>query len=76
MHNSGFFDNETIGVEFTDVLTRIGIADFSGFIRIEPDFAFAATKDFGGKGLLAAEIGHCNGIRELLMVTLGGSGAF
>jgi hypothetical protein len=73
MHNGGFFDDETIGVEFANVLTRICIADFSGFIRIEPDFAFAATKDLGGKGLLTAEIGHCNGIRVLLMmVTLGG----
>ena len=65
MHNSGFFHNETIDVEFTDVLTRVGVTDFGGFIGIEPDFAFAATEDFGGEGLLTAEIGHCGGIRVL-----------
>ena len=68
MHNSGFFHDETIDVEFTNVLTRIGVADFRGFIRIEPDFAFAATEDFGGEGFLTAEIGHCDGIRALSMV--------
>ena len=59
MHNSGFFHNETVGIEFTDVLTRVGVADFSGLIRIEPNFTLAAVEDLGGKGLLRAEVGHC-----------------
>jgi hypothetical protein len=58
MHNGGFFDDEAVGVEFSNVLAGVGVADFSGFIWIEPDFAFSAVEDFGGKGLLGAEVGH------------------
>lgn len=61
MHNGGFFHNETISVEFADVLTRIGIADFGGFVGIEPDLALAAAQNFGGQGLLRAEVGHVGG---------------
>lgn len=43
MHDGGFFHDEAVGVEFADVLTGIGIADFGGFVGIEPDFAFAAA---------------------------------
>jgi len=43
MHDGGFFHDEAVGVEFADVLAGIGIADFGGFVGIEPDFAFAAA---------------------------------
>jgi len=55
--NGGRFDNNaTILDEFLDVSTRIGIANFSLFGRIEPDFAFANTSNAGGKSLLRPEI--------------------
>jgi len=43
VHDSGFFHDETVGVEFADVLTGIGIADIGGFVGIEPNFAFATA---------------------------------
>ena len=43
MHDSGFFHDEPVGIEFTDVLARIGITDFSRFIGIEPYLPFAAA---------------------------------
>src|ERR1700685_552012 len=58
VHDGGFFDDEAVGVEFSNVLAGVGVADFGGFIWIEPDFAFAAVEDFGGKSLLGAEVGH------------------
>ena len=58
MHDGGFFDDEAVGVKFSNVLAGVGVADFGGFIWIEPDFTFAAVEDFGGKGLLGAEVGH------------------
>jgi hypothetical protein len=55
--NGGRFDNNaTIFYEFLDVSTRIGIANFSLFGGIEPDFAFANTSDAGSKSLLRPEI--------------------
>jgi hypothetical protein len=32
-----------VGVEFAEVLRRIGLLDVGGFVGIEPDFAFAAA---------------------------------
>src|SRR5579871_5252659 len=45
MHHRGFLDDETVGVEFADVLTRVGIGDLGGLIGIKPDLAFAAAED-------------------------------
>jgi hypothetical protein len=55
--NGGRFDNNaTILNEFLDVSTGIGIANFSLFGRIEPDFAFANTSDAGSEAFLRPEI--------------------
>ena len=70
MHDSGFLHDETVAEEFADVLTRICISNLCGFIGIKPDFAFAATENFGGEGLLTAEIGHSDGIRVLWSVVV------
>jgi hypothetical protein len=58
VHDSGLFDNETICMELPDVLARVCVGDFGGFVGVEPDFTFAAAKDFGGKGLLGAQVRH------------------
>lgn len=58
VHDSGFLHDETVRVKFSDILPGVGIADFGGFIGIEPDFAFAAAKDLGGKRFLGAKVGH------------------
>jgi len=49
MHYCWFFNDQTVCIEFPDILTGVGIADFGGFIWIEPDFAFAYAEDFGSK---------------------------
>ena len=58
MHHGGFFNDETVGIELANVVTRVGIANFGSFIWVEPDFAFAAVENFGGKLLLGTKIGH------------------
>jgi hypothetical protein len=52
VHDRWLFDDETILVEFTDILAGIGITDFCCFVWIEPDFAFAAVEDFCDELLL------------------------
>jgi hypothetical protein len=67
VHNSGFLDDESVSVEFADVLTRVGVSDFGAFIGIEPDLAFAAAKNLGSKLLLRTKIRHCWSVDERLV---------
>ena len=45
MHGDGLADDETIGHEFADGLTGIGLPDFAHFVGVEPDLAFATADD-------------------------------
>ena len=56
MHGDGLADDEAIREEFTDRLARVRIADFAGFIGIEPDLALATVSHGGRKALLGAKI--------------------
>jgi hypothetical protein len=58
VHDGGLFDDEAICIEFADVLARVSVGDFGGFVGVEPDFTFATAEDFGGKGLLRAQVWH------------------
>ena len=58
MHDSGFLHDETVRVKFSNILAGVGVADFGGFIGIEPDFALATAKNFGGKRLLGSKVWH------------------
>ena len=52
MHDGGLLDDEAIGEELANVLTRVGVADFGGLVGIEPDLTLAAVENLGGKLLL------------------------
>ena len=56
MHGDLLANNETIGHELADCLTRVGVGDFVHFIGVEPDLALAAANDGGGEALLRTEI--------------------
>ena len=43
MHGDGLADDEAIGHEFADRLTRVGLTDFGHFVGIEPDLALATA---------------------------------
>ena len=52
VHSGRFDDNTTILDQLLDVSARIGVADFSLFGGIEPDFSFADACDASGEALL------------------------
>ena len=56
MHGDLLANDETIGHELADCLTRVGVGDFVHFIRVEPNLTLAATNDGGGEALLGAKI--------------------
>ena len=56
MHGNWFSDYEAICNKLSDGLTRVGIADFTDFIRIEPDLALAAANDTGSKAFLCRKV--------------------
>ena len=56
MHSNGLLDDETIGDEFADGLTGVGIADFAHFVGIEPDLALACADHGGREALLSTEV--------------------
>ena len=69
MHGHGFLDDEAIGQHLADGLAGVGVGDFGDFVRVEPDFAFAAAGDAGGQALLRAEvdpvsIGQCRRMKR------------
>jgi hypothetical protein len=52
----GLDDDTAILNEFLDVGAGVGVADFSLFSGVEPNFSFADACDAGGKALLRPEI--------------------
>ena len=56
MHGDGLADDEAILDELADRLTRVGVADFGLFVRVEPDLALAAAHDGGREALLRTEV--------------------
>lgn len=56
VHSHRFSDDEAIGDELADCLTRVGIADLIDFIGIEPDLSFTASYYGCRKPLLSAKI--------------------
>ena len=43
MHGNGLADDEAIGDEFADGLTRVGLADFDHFVGVKPDLALTTA---------------------------------
>ena len=60
VHHSGLLDDEAIGIELADVLAGVGVADFGGFVGVEPDLALADTENLGCESLLGAKVRHCD----------------
>ena len=56
MHGDLLADDEAIGDELADGLAGVGIGDFRGLVRIEPDFALPAPNDGGCEALLRTQI--------------------
>ena len=56
MHSHGLADDEAVGDEFADGLTRVGVGDLVHFVRVEPDLAFAAVGHGRREALLRAEV--------------------
>lgn len=52
----GLADNQTILDKLTNVLARVGIADFIGFIGIEPNLSLTALEDGSGESFLGCEV--------------------
>ena len=58
MDSHRFPDDQPIFDQFPDLLTGVGIGDFTCLIGIQPDFLFATAEDTGGKLLLKPEHTH------------------
>ncbi len=54
MHGDLLADDEAIRDKLADGLTRVGVRDLAGFVRVEPDLALPAANDGGRKALLGA----------------------
>lgn len=54
VHGDGLADDEAIGEEFADGLTRVGVGDFAGLVGIEPNLALATVCHRGGKTFLGS----------------------
>lgn len=57
--SSGLVDNQTIGDQLSDGLSRVTRGDLSGLSRITPDLSLTASKDAGSQSLLKSEVRHC-----------------
>ena len=49
-------DDEAIGDQFSDRLTRVGVRNFGLLVGIKPDLALAAADDGGREALLSSQI--------------------
>lgn len=56
VHRHGLSDDEAIGDQLADGLTRVGVRDFTLLIGIEPDLALAAADDRRGEALLSSQV--------------------
>jgi hypothetical protein len=64
-----FDDDMAILDQLFDVLTRVGVGDFSLLGGIEPDFTFAGTRDGGCQPFLRSKVNHLK-IRKYELVLL------
>ena len=56
MHRDRLSDNEAIGNQLPDRLTRVGVGNLAYFIGVEPDLAFSAADHRGREPFLSAEV--------------------
>ena len=52
----GLSDDEAIGDELSDGLTRVGVGDLALLVGVEPDLSLAAADDRRGQALLSSQI--------------------
>lgn len=72
VHGDWLADNEAIGDELSDGLTRVGVANLVDFVWVEPDLPLAASYNGRREALLGGEIdpGIKMSAREHLKKTL------
>ena len=58
MDGGGLDDDTAVLDEFLDVRARVGVADLSLLVGVEPDFSLADASDGCGKALLRPEVDH------------------
>lgn len=56
VHGDLLADDEAIGHELADGLTGVGVGDFAGLVRVEPDLTLAAADHGGRETLLGAKV--------------------
>ena len=56
VHGDWLADDEAIGHQLADGLARVGVANLTDLVRVEPDLALAAADDGRGEPLLGAEV--------------------
>lgn len=56
VHGNGLADDEAIRDELADGLTRVGVGDLAGLVRVEPDLALTAANNGGCEALLSTEV--------------------
>lgn len=58
VHRDGLLDNQTVGNELADSLTRVGVGDLVHLIGVHPDLPLTAVHDGRSEALLSAKIDH------------------
>ena len=53
VNSNGLADDQSIADQFSDGLSGIGVGDLVDFVRIKPNFAFAAFQHCGRQTLLS-----------------------
>ena len=56
VHRRRLLDDEAIGNQLPDRLSRIGVANLGDFVGVEPDLVLAAAEDRRGQALLRRQI--------------------
>lgn len=54
--NGWLLDNDTVLVQLSDGLTRVGRGQFGGLVRVQPNLSLTNTNNRGSKSLLSSEI--------------------
>ena len=57
MASGRLVDDKTISNQLADGLTRVGLADFSSLVGIEPDLSLTNAQNAGGKSFLKSKVG-------------------
>lgn len=56
MHDDGLADDEAIGDELANGLSRVRVADLADLVRIQPDLVLATADHVGRQPLLRREV--------------------